>query len=127
MLADIAAALECAPDDLAGTSVPVADPAAAAAHAGVPALRRALVDIDLADPAARPAPAVGALAGTVALVDSLLQACDYAGAIRLLPQLLRDLHTETAGPHREPALRLLCDAAFNASSLLRNVGYPTEA
>ena len=61
------------------------------------------------------------------LADVLLEACDYAGAARLLPELLRDLHAETAGPDRGPALRLLCDAAFIASSVLRNLGHPADA
>jgi transcriptional regulator with XRE-family HTH domain len=127
MLADIAGALECSPADLAGTSVPAADRAAAAVHARVQGIRRALVDIDLAEPANRVAPPIAELARTVALVDMLRQGCDYAGAARLLPDLLLDLHTETAGPDRGRAARLLCDATFIASSVLRNVGYPAEA
>ena len=127
MLADIAGALECSPADLTVAEVPALDRAAAAAHAGVPGLRQALIDIDLDEPAERSAPPVAELARTVALVDTLLDACDYAGTARLLPDLLRDLHTETAGPDRGPALRLLCDVAFSASSLLRNLGYPAEA
>lgn len=127
MLADIAGALECSPSDLAVTEVPAADRAAAAAHAGVPAIRQVLVDIDLTEPASRDTPPIAELARTAALVDTLLQACDYAGAGRLLPELLRDLHTETAGPESAAALRLLCDATFNASSLMRNLGYPAEA
>jgi transcriptional regulator with XRE-family HTH domain len=127
MLADIAGALECSPSDLTVTEVPAADRAAAAAHSGVPGIRQALIDIDLTEPAARSTPPVADLARTVALADTLLDACDYAGAARLLPELLRDLHAETAGPERGPALRLLCNAAFVASSLLRNLGYPAEA
>src|SRR3954462_12711352 len=44
MLADIAAALECSPAELAGTPVPATDRAAVAAHAAVHGLRQALVD-----------------------------------------------------------------------------------
>jgi transcriptional regulator with XRE-family HTH domain len=127
MLADIAAALECAPSELAGGPAPATDRAAAAALAGVHGIRRALVDIDLAEPAPRAVPPMAELARSVALLDSLLQACDYAGAARILPDLLRDLHAETAGPDRATALRLLCDAAFNASSVMRNLGHPAEA
>jgi transcriptional regulator with XRE-family HTH domain len=127
MLADIAAALECSPTDLAGGPAPAADRAAAAALAGVHSIRRALVDIDLAEPATRPTPPIAELARTLGLVDNLRQACDYAGTARLLPDLLRDLHGETAGPERGTALRLLCDAAFIASSVLRNLGHPAEA
>jgi transcriptional regulator with XRE-family HTH domain len=127
MLADIAAALECSPADLAGTPVPAADRAAAAALAAVNGIRQALIDIDLAEAAAGPAPPLGELAATLALADTLRQGCDYAGAARLLPALLRDLHAETAGPDRGRALRLLCDAAAVASSVLRNLGHPADA
>jgi transcriptional regulator with XRE-family HTH domain len=127
MLADIAGALECTSADLAGTGVPAPDRAAAAAQAGVPALRRALIDIDLSEPPAGPAPLVAELGRRVALVDALHQACDYAGAASLLPNLLCDLHTETAGPDHRQALRLLCDATHVASSVLRDLGHPAEA
>jgi transcriptional regulator with XRE-family HTH domain len=128
ILADIAEALECSPADLAGTPVPAADRAAMAAQAGLHGIRQALIDTDLTDPTAaeEPAPVAG-LAETAALVDSLRQACDYAGAARLLPGLLRDLHAATGGADREPALRLLCQAAFIASSVVRNLGHPAEA
>src|SRR3954452_24883090 len=70
-LADIAAALECSPAALAGTPVPAADPAAAAAARGVGGILQALVDIDLPDPGDRPAPPIAELARTAALVDTL--------------------------------------------------------
>lgn len=127
MLADIAAALECSPADLAGTPVPAADRAAMAAQASVYGIRQALVDTDLSERAARSAPPVADLARTVALVDTLRQSCDYAGAARLVPDLLRDLHAASSGPDRQPALRLLCDVAFIASSIVRNLGHPAEA
>jgi transcriptional regulator with XRE-family HTH domain len=126
-LAGIATALECSPTDLAGVVVPVADRAALAAQAGVPALRQALIDIDLAEPADRAAPPMAELARTAEVVGSLWPACDYAGVIRLLPGLLLDLHAETAGPDRAAALRLLCTVTFISSSVLRNLGHPAEA
>ncbi|MEU4243878.1 helix-turn-helix transcriptional regulator [Actinoplanes sp. NPDC026619] len=127
MLADIAGALECAPADLAGTGVPASDRAVAAAQAGVLGLRRALIDIDLSEPPGGPAPSVDELGRSVALADDLHNACDYAGAARLLPELLRDLHTETAGPNHAEALRLLCDATHIACSVLRSLGHPADA
>lgn len=153
-LADMAAALECAPADLAGAPVPATDRAAMAAQASVYALRQSLIDADPAFPGAAPSdpgvasfepaaflesasagpasadggsPGVAGLARTLALADSLRRACDYAGAARLLPDLVRDLHAATAGPDRTPALRMLCDATFIASSVLRNLGHPGEA
>jgi len=127
MLAEIAAALECSPADLAGSAVPAADRAALAAQARVYAVCQALVDIDVADPATGPAPLTGELAGRVALLDTLRQACDYAGTAQLLPGLLRELHAAAGGPDRQRALRLLCDVAFIASSVVRNLGHPAEA
>jgi transcriptional regulator with XRE-family HTH domain len=118
VLAGIAAALECSPADLAGEPVPAADRAAAAAHAAVPGIRQALVDIAPAEDPAGNGPPSGHR--TLNLVESLRQACDYAGAARLLPGLLRD-------PHAAKAPRLLCEATFAASSLLRNLGHPAEA
>ncbi|WP_127505255.1 helix-turn-helix domain-containing protein [Actinoplanes solisilvae] len=126
-LADIAGALECAPADLAGTGVPAPDRATAAALAGVVGLRRALIDIDLSEPPSGAAPPVAELSRGVVLVNALFEACDYAGAARLLPDLLRDLHTETAGPDHLEALRLLCDATSVASSVLRCLGHPADA
>lgn len=127
VLADIAGALDSAPADLAGTPVPATDRAAVAAHAAVHDIRQALVDIDLDEPVTRPAPPVAELARTLALADDLRQACDYAGTAGLTPGLLRDLHAAAIGPDRERALRLLCDATFIASSVLRNLGHPAEA
>ena len=127
MLADIAGALECSPADLALAPVPAADRAAAAAQAGVHAIRQALVEADPTEPSGRPAPTVAHLARTLALADSLRQKCDYAGTARLTPDLLRDLHAAAAGPERAAALRLLCEATFIASSVLRNLGHPAEA
>jgi hypothetical protein len=122
MLADGAAALDGAPAALAGTPVPAADRAAVAAHARVRGIRQALADIDPGEPPGRTARSLAELGDQLTLVDELRQACDYAGAAGLLPELLRDLNA--AG---RPALPMLCDAAFIASSVLRNLGYPAEA
>src|SRR4051812_35220587 len=73
MLADIAGALECAPADLAGVGVPAPDRATAAARAGVLGLRRALIDIDLTESPAGPAPSVAELRRSVVLADRLHQ------------------------------------------------------
>jgi transcriptional regulator with XRE-family HTH domain len=127
VLADIAAALECSPADLAGVPVPVTDRAAMAAQTGVYAIRQALVDADLSEPPARPAPPLAELNRTAALIDTLRQACDYAGAARLLPDLMRGLHAATSGPDRGAALRMLCEATFIASSVVRNLGHPADA
>ncbi|WP_433796099.1 helix-turn-helix domain-containing protein [Actinoplanes sp. CA-252034] len=126
-LADIAAALDCAPAELTGVAVPAADRDVVAAHAYVHAIRQALVDVDLTEPAVPSSTPVTELARTITLVDTLRQACDYAGAARLIPALLRDLHAAAAGPQRQTAVRLLCDVTFIASSVLRNLGRPADA
>jgi hypothetical protein len=97
------------------------------ARAAVHGIRQALMDIDLSERSTRPVAAVADLARTVSLIDTLRRACDYAGAGRLLPDLLRDLHAASAGPERRAALPLLCDAAFMASAIVRNLGHPAEA
>ncbi|GLW31144.1 helix-turn-helix domain-containing protein [Actinoplanes regularis] len=128
MLADLATALDCSPAELAGTAVPAGDRDAVAAHAAVNTVRRALVDLDLSAPGPSEGPPLAELARTVALLDTLRQACDYAGAGRLLPPLLRGLHAAVhTGTDRAEALRLLCDVTFIASSVLRNLGHPAES
>jgi transcriptional regulator with XRE-family HTH domain len=127
VLADIAAALECSSAELVGVSVPAADREAVAAQVAVHGIRQALVDIDLRERADRPAPPVAELSRTLELVDALRRACDYAGAGRVLPDLLRAAHAAAAGPERPAALRILCEAAFHASGVVRNLGHPAEA
>ncbi|MEU8238701.1 helix-turn-helix domain-containing protein [Actinoplanes missouriensis] len=110
---------------------PGADPAFSAAdpeppEAADPELPEA-ADPELLAAGRRLGRPVAELARGAALLDDLRQSCDYAGAARLLPGLLRDLHAATTGPERLPALRLLCDVTFIASSVLRNLGHPADA
>ncbi|WP_250036354.1 helix-turn-helix domain-containing protein [Paractinoplanes maris] len=126
-LAGIAEALECSPAELAGSPVPAADPEVLAALVGADAVRRALIDGDLSEPAEGLAPPLGDLERTADLAESLLHACDYAAVTRILPGLLHDLHIETAGPHAARALRLLCAATSTASSVLRSLGLLADA
>ncbi len=126
-LADVAAALECSPADLTGTPMPSTDRETVAAQSSVFAILQALVDVDLAEPGTGQPRPLAELERDAALLRDLWVRCDYAGAGRLLPALLRELHAATGGPHRAPALRLLSDAAFVASSTLRHLGHPAEA
>jgi len=127
VLAAIAAALECAPVDLTGTAMPAGDRAAIAAQASMASVRTALVDIDLAEPAAGTARPITELTRDHELLRDHWRRCDFAAAGRLLPRLLRDVHAATTGKDREPALRLLFDASWVASSTARSLGYPAEA
>lgn len=125
-LAEIAGALECSVAELAGLPAASGDPAVAAAIAGVGAVREALIDVDLDEPptcAERPLPE---LETTAATELALRSRCDYGGAIRLLPGLLRGLHAATHGPDRATALRLLTQAGHDAFICLGSVGYPAE-
>lgn len=125
-VADIATALECSVTDLTGHPALTADDTSAAAQATVTGVRQALAEIDLDDPPmVNPRP-LQQLAADTALVGDLRHRCDYAGAGRMLPDLLRELHAATHGPHRAEALRLLVAATFAAGGTVRYVGGPAE-
>lgn len=127
MLADIAAALECSLIGLTGTPVPAADRRALTAAANTYAIRQALIDIDLTEPSFRPVRPVAALEGETSLVRALWCGGDYAGAARLLPALLRDLHAAARGRDRARILHLFCAATDVTQAIARNIGYPAEA
>lgn len=126
VLAEIAAALECSTAELAGVPAGSADPEVAAALAGVGPVREALIDADLGEPATRPARPLGALARLAELEQDLRLRCDYAGALKLLPDLIRGLHALTHGPDRPAALRLLVPVAYDTFVCLSSIGYVAE-
>lgn len=126
-LARIAEALECSTADLTGRAPLTTDPATAAAQAAVGGILNALVETDLTEPATldpRPLPAV---ARDAALIWDLRLRCDYSGAARMLPGVLRELHAHARGADREAALRLLVRTADAASFVVRYLGYAAEA
>jgi len=127
VLADIASALECSIVDLTGTPMPSTDRQAAEAQASVAVLRRALVEIDPTDNgrAAR-RPAVE-LARDLSLMRELRHDCEYDRAMALAPRVVCELYWACDGPERGPALQMLCEATFLASSLLRSLGHPGDA
>lgn len=127
VLAEIAAALECAPIDLTGVLVPAADQRALAAQAGIRTLREALVRVDLAEPGDSASPRLAEPSRQLSLIRELRERCDYAATVGLLPGLLLHSHALARGPARQEALRLLCQACFLASSVLRALGHPAEA
>jgi len=126
-LAAIAEALECSIPDLTGTPAPSTDRETVAAQASVHPICQALIDLDLTEPGTQQARPMPELEREALLLRDLWVRCDYAGAGRLLPGLLRELHTTAGGPDRMPALRSLVDAAFVASSTVRHLGHPAEA
>lgn len=122
VLAAIAAALECPLTDLTTTRSSIYDRQVIIAQASVPAIRQTLLELDGPAPPIRQ---IETLAREADLVRELWQRCDYAGALRLLPTLIRDLHA--CGPHDRPAQHLLCEAVGVASSIFRAIGYPSDA
>ena len=127
VLGGIAAALECSIVELTGAVMPAGDRRAAAAQLGVHAIRVALVEIDPDQDDTGPGRPVAELNEELALVRRLRHECDYARAVALMPGLLRDLQAAGRGPERRAALRMLCEASFLASSLLRSLGHPADA
>lgn len=127
ILAEIAAALRCSTADLVGQPAPPTDRQTVAAQASVHSICQALIDLDLSEPGTHPARPTPELHRAALLLRDLWVRCDYAGAGRLLPDLLRELHTAAAGPDRREALTSLVDVAFVASSTVRHLGHPAEA
>ncbi len=127
ILAGIARALDCSTVDLAGGPVPVADRDAAAAQASVSGILQALVETDLDEPVTvKPRP-LDVVAADAELVWDLRLRCDYAGAGRMLPRVLRELHAHAKGREAARALHLLTRTADAASFIVRYVGHQGEA
>jgi hypothetical protein len=74
----------------------------------------------------RPRP-LGELAKEYLQVQRLRQACDYAAAVRLIPGLLRDVHSHVHGSNRDEALRLLALTGTDTTFVVRNLGHPAES
>lgn len=128
VLADIAAGLECSVAELTGQPVSVADTVVAAAQAKMPAVRAALVEIDLSyEPTCQPRPLPELEAELALNQDLRFMKSDFAGLGGRLPRLLRELHATAAGPDRDRALRLLIEAIFLARDYTAGVGYPGDA
>ena len=98
ILAAIAEALRCAVTDLTGLPVAPVDAVSAELHAGVHLTLRALLEADLDYPATVAAPPTPVLAAEAELVRALRVRCDYLGATRRLPDLLRGLHAAALAP-----------------------------
>ncbi|MBF9071743.1 helix-turn-helix domain-containing protein [Streptacidiphilus fuscans] len=125
----LAEALQIAPSELTGQPYAPADPSTASAHEAIPALRLALMGMNVGLPPDRHPPTgpVSVLAERVAEANRLYHACEYGQVAQMLPDLLQDLHAavDTAtGPRRQVLLRLLADGYHPACTLLlKNLGY----
>ncbi len=130
LLEALAAALEVAPGELTGVHELTSVKGAGEAHAGVVALRVALADNELDDPAedtARPWPELVAMLHRVN--SELRPAADYAGLGLVLPELITDLTAVAAGEptHRQSALYGLLDTYAAASMMAKHLGEPDLA
>ena len=130
VLADIAAGLECSVVELTGQPITSADANAIAAQTKLPAVRAALVEVDLSyEPTCPPRPLPDLEAELQLLQDLRFTNSDFAGLGNRLPRLLRELHAAVAaeGLHREAALRLFIEAVFLARDYTAGVGHPGDA
>jgi transcriptional regulator with XRE-family HTH domain len=129
-LEGIAAALEVAPGELTGAHELVAGEGMGEVHAAVVALRVALADNALDDPAddaARPWPE---LAVTLHQVNvELRPAADYAALGLVLPDLIAELHAVavTDPVHRRKALHGLLDVYCAVTFTAKHLGEPDLA
>lgn len=126
-LAAIAEALECSTPDLTGRPPIVVDRDTVAAQAAVSGILAALVETDLTEPPTLKARPLAEVAREAALIWDLRLRCDYGGAARMLPTVLRELHACARGATRAKALRLLVRTADTCSFVVRYLGFPAEA
>ncbi|MFJ8475723.1 helix-turn-helix domain-containing protein [Kitasatospora sp. NPDC094011] len=125
----LAEALQIAPSELTGQPFAPVDPSTASAHEAIPALRLALMGMNLGLPPDQGPPAGPPvlLAERVVQANRLYHACEYGKVAAALPRLLGDLHAaaDAAPPARRAGLlRLLADAYHPACTLLlKNLGY----
>lgn len=99
------------------------------AHAAVVALRVALADNDLDDPAGDTGRPWSELAATLHRVNSELRpAADYAEMGLVLPDLISDLHAVATGEpvHRHNALVGLLDVYAAAGFVAKHLGEPVS-
>lgn len=127
-VARIAEALRCSVGELTGQPVTPVDQDQAETGGGAYETIRAVVEADLSyGPLADSCPPVAELERELELVLALRRKCDYAGATRRLPDLVRGLHTAAFGTERPGALRLMVRANDAASFVIRYLGHPGSA
>ncbi len=127
ILAAIARALKVALSDLTGQIGLAPDYERGEIRSTVYQTMQAVIEADLDDPpSAKPGP-IAPLLQQLDLVMALRLKCDYKGAARLLPEVLRGLHAATSGRERRQALRGLVMADDTASFVVRYLGDPASA
>ncbi|MGH3815514.1 MAG: hypothetical protein ACRDUV_24195 [Pseudonocardiaceae bacterium] len=126
----LATALRVAPGELTGAHELTSTRGMGEAHAAVVALRVALADNALDDPADDLSRSWPELAATLQRVNSELRpAADYAAMGLVLPSLITDLHAVAASDlgHRRKALGSLLDVYTAATFTAKHLGEPDLA
>jgi transcriptional regulator with XRE-family HTH domain len=126
ILAAIAQALKVPLSDLTGTTGSITDDRVQVKSA-VHMTMQAVIEADLEDEPTVPIGPIAPLLQQLDLLTSLRFKCDYVGAGRLLPDLLRGLHAASFGDDRTQALRALVLADEAASFVVRYLGDPASA
>lgn len=126
-LMDIATALECPVSDLAGHPAASVDPAIAGADAQVPGIFNALMEVAADEPSDRPAKPAAQLMRDLDLVRDLYRRCDHAGIVRLLPDLLLDVHAASTGGESRIVLGYAVQLHLITMATLKHMGRPAEA
>lgn len=127
-LAALAKALQCSTADLVGLPQAPADRASAEAQADVYETMTALMETDLDEPPATRNPrSLSELDQVVWKATDAMLESSYAQGVRLLPDLLRDLHAHVGGPDRDEALRLMAHAMDKTAVIVRFLGFPGES
>lgn len=126
-LTAIAEALRCPVGDLTGQPEAPVDTDQAETGGAVYSTMKAVIESDLRYGPTGSAQPLPALAREVELVTELRAKCDYAGAAKRLPDLIRGLHAAAYGPDRADALRGLVVAADTASFVVRYAGHPASS
>lgn len=127
ILAAIAQALKVALSDLTGHIGLAGDQDKAEIKTSVYHLMQAVIESDLDDPPTVRPGSVEPLLRQLDLAMSLRLKCDYTGAAKLIPDLLRGLHAASFGAEREESLRALVLAEDTASFVVRYLGDPASA
>ncbi len=126
VIAKIAAALGCSVSELTGQPYVPGDRDLEPVSRYVHRLRGAMIDDSLDVPTSVEAQPLATLEAKTELVRDLHRRCDYAGVMRLLPELLTELHVSRASDGQATE-QLSLHVYRVAMSTLRHLGYLTEA
>jgi transcriptional regulator with XRE-family HTH domain len=128
VIASIAEALRCSVAELTGqTASPIGQDEAETGGGAYETMRAVVAAALDLGPLTDTSPPVSELAGELELVLALRRRCDYIGATRRLPGLVRNLHAASFGAERPDALRLMVRTSDAASFVVRFLGHPASA